>query len=398
MSLYNPYRNIFFYYRGPSLRNSLLNNTQVEDNATKALINTLEGAGRGLLFTLLRELEINQISDSFIEYNLQIDKEISRPDASISYDGIEILIESKVNIPLTKEQIYNHLENLQKGYLICITNNENEKQLVKSIDNRKLRFITWSKIYLICKRWLKLQNDQNAIFIVSQFLEYLEIINMAPFSGWNRKDFEAFLNIEEDTKRELRLRVKNKFKIYLDELYNITQKEKLLDMHENEVGNLKKDSTEIWGAISRPPLTKIVHIPHFNFIINADTFSIGIQIEGKAPTRRVFDKIKNEKENVLGMLNKLDGFVFIVNERVKRQIRVYNHIECARIFLNKKLTLSDINYIVDKSRNYPFFEYRIAKYYMRDAQILNGREFLNESVKCIKQLKEFYDYCSRSNS
>jgi hypothetical protein len=50
MGKYNPYKNIFFYYRGPSSERKVDQpDKQIEDNTTKAVINTLDYSERGLL-------------------------------------------------------------------------------------------------------------------------------------------------------------------------------------------------------------------------------------------------------------------------------------------------------------------------------------------------------------
>jgi len=54
MRKYNPYRNIFYYYRGPSSKKEGELDRQIEDNTTKALVNVLEHGGEDVLKHFLK--------------------------------------------------------------------------------------------------------------------------------------------------------------------------------------------------------------------------------------------------------------------------------------------------------------------------------------------------------
>lgn len=132
MKKYNPYRNIYYYYRGPSNIIKDHVDTQIEDNATKAFINTLENSNSILLESFLKELDINIKNFTPVVYDLQVSKKLSRPDAEILIDNkYTISIESKVDASLDKEQIRNHLDSIVKGYLICITKKDEDIKIIK---------------------------------------------------------------------------------------------------------------------------------------------------------------------------------------------------------------------------------------------------------------------------
>ena len=88
-----------------------------------------------------------------------------------------------------------------------------------------MAFITWSEVYTFFKGQLRIHKEDQTRFLINQFLNYLETINVAPFNGWNKNDFEAFLNLEDDPKRELRIRVKKKLSQYLKELEALVKNE-----------------------------------------------------------------------------------------------------------------------------------------------------------------------------
>ena len=149
MRKYNPYRNIFYYYRGPSSKKEEHFDKQLEDNTTKALINTLESSEKRLLMSLLEKTEIDIKHLDRVAYDLQVDVESSRPDALIQIDNkYDILIESKVDARLEKDQICRHLESISNGYLICITPIEGDKNVVQQINKANLISICHSNIFL----------------------------------------------------------------------------------------------------------------------------------------------------------------------------------------------------------------------------------------------------------
>ncbi len=297
MRKYNPYRNIFYYYRGPSSRKVGQVDKQIEDNTTKALINTLEKSKTQLLRSLLTEVGINKKNITKVVYDLQVSKDISRPDAEILLNNKDsIYIECKVDADLEEEQIKRHLKN--KGYLICITPSDKDKNIIKRINDKKLKFITWNAIYLNFQLQIHKIKDEKTQFLVNQFLEYLEAIGMAPFNRWNKSDFEAFLNIEDDSKKELRLRVKVKLNQFLYELKDLLKEENLFEHLEPTVGNIKQNDTAVWGVLCKQPHSKMVHVSHFNFWIDSDKFVMGIQIEGKNAASKMKRIITSNKESV----------------------------------------------------------------------------------------------------
>ncbi len=391
MRKYNPFRNVFYYYRGPSQIKAEMYDKQIEDNTTKAFINTLEHSKKGLLKFFLGKLHID-IRFSKASYDLQIAKERSRPDAVIQLDQKNIYVESKIDSPLEKDQIYRHLESISGSYLVCITPRDEDVNIVKEINRDNLIFTTWKDIYLYFEEYTK--KRKNSEFINKQFLEYLEVINMAPFNGWNKKDFEAFLNIDDDPKKELRLRVKEKLDLYLTELNKLIKTEKLFNDLESKVGNINEDSNEVWGVLCKAPLNEKVQKPHFNFWINSDEFGMGIQIEGKKPADKIRNTLKSNPNKFLKISQKLSGFDLIIKKRInpKNIPRAYYGEEIARIKLGKDISHDDIEYIIKKIEKYPLFEIGCAKEIKRNDKRLNNQSFLKGSMKSMKQLKDYYDF------
>lgn len=396
MSKYNPYKNLFFYYRGPSSRKvDDEPDKQIEDNTTKALINTLSNSEKGLLKHFLNKSNIAiQVNDNDnVDYDLQISKDESRPDASIKISQYEVCIESKIDSPLRKDQINKHLQSISKGFLICITPRKNDITITHQIDKSNLKFITWKDIYIYFQNYVA-EKDQTK-FVLAQFLEYLEAINMSPFNGWDRKDFEAFLYIEDDPQEENRIRVKKKLEGYLKELKEILNKEKLyVDLEIGGKGGKlgRLDREHIWGVLAKPDI-KPINQPHFSFILNSDFFSIGIQIEGTKPSKKIYQKIKS-KENVLyNILTELEGYNFIVRNRYNIRVQLWDSYEVANIRLGKEAKENDLEYLTKKIGQYDRVELRCVKIFKRDAKEIKDKSFLEASKNIMRELKDFYSFC-----
>ncbi|MDI6760043.1 MAG: hypothetical protein QMD05_04390 [Candidatus Brocadiaceae bacterium] len=403
MRKYNPYRNVFYYYRGPSSKIEGQYDKQIEDNTTKALINTLENSEKRLLMSLLKEIEIDIKHLDRVAYDLQVGKELSRPDAQILIDNkYDIRIESKIDSPLKEDQICQHLKSISSrdGYLICITPREGDKNVVQQINKANMRFITWKEVYMCFKEQLEKARDEKTQFIIQAFLEYLEAINMAPFNGWDKKDFEAFLNIEDDPRKELRLRVKEKLKQYLVELQRLLKKEPLFEDLELDVGNIAQDDLEVWGVLCNPPLKEKIQRSHLNFSISSNGFFMGVTTEGKIPATNLRNRINCERGRFLKILRKLGGYYLIIQEREKVQPRYYNYLNVAEICLRKDITPEDIDYIFKKTGQYELFAIKCGTRWKRDYydETLNKASFLEDSVKWMKSLQDYYEFALGGNS
>jgi len=173
MRKYNPYKNIFYYYRGPSsFTNHGFGDPQIEDNTTKALVNILDKSEKSLLHDFLNSVDIQVNKCDNVSYGLQIGKEKSRPDALIKVGLIEIYLESKIECPLEKEQVFNHLKGITNGYLLCITPRERDGKIVKNLNDKKMNL---SKVYLeLGKIYDSLNKKDQANEMYSKFSDILK--------------------------------------------------------------------------------------------------------------------------------------------------------------------------------------------------------------------------------
>ncbi|HUU56542.1 MAG TPA: hypothetical protein VMW93_04300 [bacterium] len=394
MRKYNPYRNIFYYYRGPGYKKKSQFDTQIEDNTTKALVNVLENCRPGLLKRFLAIAGIDIRIQKAAEYDLQVEGLLSRPDAEIQIGDERVFIESKIGSALEEKQIERHLAAIPKGFLVCITPRDEDRGVIKRFNKKKLKFITWREVYVDFDEYRKRSQYEVSNFVISEFLEYLEAISMAPFKGWEKGDFEAFLNIDYDPKRELRIRVKEKFKQYLFELKElIGEVGSYVELVPN-VGFIKKDSTSVWGVLCKPPVENKVQKPHFNFWVNSDEFGLGIQIEGKHPAGMMRGYIKSNSERFVAILKKLEGFNLIIQKRVNPtgRPRAFHGIEILKLRLGGDISNEDVRYVISKIDQYKLFQINCGVSYKRNEDVLGKESFLRKSAGLMKKLSEYYSF------
>jgi hypothetical protein len=177
---------------------------------------------------------------------------------------------------------------------------------------------------------------------------------MATFNGFQKDDFDAFLYIEEDSKREIRNIVKNKFKLYLDELFREIKKNQSFEKFEYSVGKLHKDSKAVWGIICKPPMETKVQRPQFHFSLNRNRFQIGVMIEGIYPAKRMKKNIKNNPEGFYRILRNLDGFILEIENKVSIDNipKKFRHYPVVTVKLGKEINREDIFYIISKTSLY----------------------------------------------
>jgi hypothetical protein len=217
-----PHQNIFFYYRGPrARRENTLFDLQLENNTTKALINLLEHGGPAIMAAFLRLIDPQLATpDTLRRTRVRLQAEASMlsavnhkwlvtitadqgalddsqatsthtrgvPDALVySLPHFGIIIESKVSASLDEDQLRRHASGA--GWT-----------------DYKRRDLAWRDIYKSFDGLDRL-NERDRL-LTNQFRQYLEIVAMAPFTGFTQYDFDFFIGEEEDYRPVLRKKLK----------------------------------------------------------------------------------------------------------------------------------------------------------------------------------------------
>ena len=215
---------------------------------------------------------------------------------------------------------------------------------------------------------------------------------MGPFNGWDKKDFEAFLSVEEDADKHLRLRIKDKLKRYLDELRAMLEKEKIFIGLSVDIGNIKQTSDHAWGVLSE--VKNKVSKPHFNFWVNSDVFGMGVLMEGKSAAEPMKKYAAANPDKFLTILRELDDFNLFIRERLNQsgRPRGWQGFDRLVIKTGKDLKEEDVAYIIKKMFQYPLCEIHVLKTFKRDMKSLGDQAFLQKSVELMKELENLYNF------
>lgn len=432
--VFDPHHNIFYFYRGPTSIKSKKDleynvfDIQLENNTTKAFINVLNLSSpeicRDLLQNFLNiefdkdsltfalqkqtigEQKIQKRSNRILwvissknieiygEHNnseankLNIKEENNKkslPDAWIWDKNNVILMESKTNIKIDEDQLNRHEKVLK------------EKVLRK--------YSLWEEIHTYFKdklndlNYFTSINKDKDIFLIEQFVKYLELINLSKFSGWQKEDFEFFFSFDENEKERLR----NKLNKFINEIFEDTKIANIIE--KKRLGKLKEKSQNIWYQLDPKDKKFFINegVPFLNFTIElySDAFQVSIvfpvfpSIEKlkksidlkKSQILRKFEEILGRKINEQQNRKKIEEIVKSNGKLVKNlpnyKIRVFDHYFIMR---GNRRWIPKAEMVIDPItfKNHQWFEFLeklLALYHPnknRDSNWGAGLHFLKE--------------------
>ena len=388
------YQNIFNYYRGQNSdkdTDAVENDYQIEDNTTKALINTLEKSINNVTIKFLEKLGVSIKRKA--NYELQPKLDCSRPDAVISFGNQNIYIESKVAAKLDIQQVQNHINGFenQMDILLVITLNEKDAKLVSQLPN--VIFITWNEIW---KHFSEIETDDKvSSFLIDEFSNYLEGNNMTEFNTWKQEDFNAFLFIEQDSDKECRRNVKVKFSSFMKLLHKQLQNRNCYPTTKiNIQTKIEEDTIYIWGNFVEKEIKNSIDIAHFLLRISANGISIGINIEGAKPTREFTKKLNNTSQEFTNICEQLNGYSLILRKRWKTErIRIFDNKELINIYLGENYNLTDTEYLMNKISQFDLIEINIEKDINKNDKIIKSNDFIINCLEELIMLEKIYYYC-----
>lgn len=337
------HHNIFYYYKG-SKDSDQDRERQLEDNTTKALINTLEYGGPEVAYEFLSWLGINTTehikfelqkktigewkitsksqrvllalvpAKSTIAKTEQSTKKDSRPDAWIYGDDFVVLIESKVVGGLNTTQMLYHMQKLQLN-----------PNVTPQYEER-----TWADVHSFFSSTLNNLRSQSK-FIVSQFTQYLEWNNMSDFIGFNKEIFDYFITHDDE---ETRVWVRNTIQLFAESIRKDLCKFDIF-YEDFDMGTLHLKDEYCWVAFG-PKGKKYRNDAHQTITVDAQGIEVFVNVELKSAIDKLRLKMCQDKDSFKKLLSALDDnepLCVKIEERKQRQASSYNYFPVARIEL-----------------------------------------------------------------
>ena len=229
------FQNCFYYFRGPTKKasDSALEQ-QLEDNATKALINVLDHSSESVTQSFLQRIAKAPPADGepalfFLQggpgtpapvallLGISLEGRIdpaswgssdggSRVDAGVHIPGrLTLLIETKVVAALDGGQLNRHA---QRWNIPAAERSEPDEAKLP----REWRLATWAQVHSWAREAAELSEEQPSRFLVEQLAEFLELAGLAPTWVLRPEHFEYFTHppssrdpvIKEEIKTRLR--------------------------------------------------------------------------------------------------------------------------------------------------------------------------------------------------
>jgi hypothetical protein len=341
------HHNVFYGYRGPSTDTD--RERQLENNLTKALVNTLSLGGEHVCRAFLADVGIPDARDakfllqrrdlptgsaknrqnrvllgiskcgSRCVFSPGVDRTYdSLPDAWIYGDGFAVLVESKVNGDFSPGQMQAHLEYLRSD----------------EFGSGRVELRTWRQLHSPFRGLLP-RLDGIPKFLVEQFIQFLEYSGMTGFTGFQIDHFHYFLlHDDEDARHWIREQVSSFADLVLASL---KAAEPFYDSF--DVGNLPLTQSYCWVAFGPREYRKMTHQ---TMSLASDGLRVFVNTELKAATdqlKRVLSRSEAELRKALQALHESGPFELVLKERTQRQAMLYAYSE--RMRLHSSMILQD---------------------------------------------------------
>lgn len=328
---------MFYSYRGATEDNTD-RDRQIENNLTKALVNTLSLGREPVWRRFLANIGLPDATDA--KFLLQrrdlpsggarkkrdrvllgISKATSDwapgpspelpypsiPDAWIYGDGFAVLVESKVSGDFSSEQMNAHLA--------CLGTQGGPPRVVKK---------TWAEIHSFFRALLPtVADDSREGLLIWQFVQFLEYSAMAGFTGFRRDHFDYFLLHDDE---DARLWIKEQMESFAARL--LSQLQSFAAFYEAfEVGVLRQSDSSCWVAFGPRP-SGYRNVTHQTISLRSDGLRAFVNTELKAATDRLRNALQHrgtELRRTLQHLHQIGPFQLILEERTQRQASLYDY-------------------------------------------------------------------------
>ena len=403
------HHNIYYYYRGVTQADYQYER-QLEDNTTKALINTLEHTSQSVSQSFLNWLGINESEKPIFELqrksigeakicgksqrlllglipsstqeNITIrgdcTNDDSRPDAWIYGADYVVLIESKIVGTLHSHQMKYHMQKLQ-----------DDKD-----NNVRCEVRTWADIHRFFVQILPELNDKNK-WLVNQFTDYLERISMAEFTGFNPEVFDYFIRHDDE---DVRKWVKDKMIGFAEKIQpRLFELDSFYDGY--DLGRLELKQPYSWIAFG-PKDRAYRQKAHQTVAVSSKGIEVFINIELKSATDRLKHKVKLQNKKFRDYLTNLvldEPICIQIEERKQKQAMVYDYNRIATIELkslkSREIGASSFEYLESLIEHLPYPYFSLRKLIDREDAYKLSQKDQGESL-----IKEVVGICEKFHS
>jgi hypothetical protein len=299
------HHNVFYYYHGAH-RSEHERERQLENNTTKALVNTLEHCSDGVAIGFLSWLGITTVERGLVELQRPTvemarppdgprslllglvprgmergcDELLTgaanqpgdaRPDAWIRGSDFVVLIESKVLSPLDPGQFQRH-----------------QRKLASMAGTPPRCLVqTWADVYTCFASMLPSADLTNTDrWLIRQFLQYLAWTGLGPFVGFSSGMFDYFVNRDDEDARQW---VRGTMSSLGEEL--LPRLRALDTFYEDyDVGVLRRVDPHCWVAFG-PGKNAYRHFAHLTVALGKEYLSIFVNVELASAIRLLRERV-----------------------------------------------------------------------------------------------------------
>jgi len=312
--------NIFYYYRGPEQSQQKQVDPQLENNTTKALVNTLKHCDPAVALKFLEWLGITATGK--VETELQkttIGKERihrtsqrlllgliatdsistkleepvsgdSRPDAWLYGEDFVVLIESKVgNDILKSNQMRSHFCKLK----------------VDTLQEPRCEVRTWAEVHRFFVDILPELKDKNK-FLVEQFTQYLRWKDMTEFTGFEEGMFEFFVRVKKDADEKKWIRdTMGRFAKRILDGPNGLQALNASFYQMSHVGNFSSEDDHIWVAFGPDKPANFRNVAHQTISLYDFGLEVLVNVELLPAANMLRKRIRSDKQTFIEIVSGL---------------------------------------------------------------------------------------------
>jgi hypothetical protein len=335
------HHNLFYSYRGQNA-DSADRDRQLENNLTKALINTLSLGGDAVWrpfladvglpaathvgFLLQRRdlpsgsackkrdrvlLGISKLKSDWVPGPGSHPACASVPDAWLFGDGFALLVESKLSGDFSPDQMSAHLA--------CLGASTPPKFVKR----------TWGEIHSFFRALLPKMTDASSSLLVSQFVQFLEYSGMTEFTGFQPAHFNYFVMHDDDDARRW---VREQMESFASQVQ--TSLQGFASFYEAcDVGVLRLADSSCWAAFG-PRSPEYRKVTHQTVSLRSDSLGVFVNTELRSATDRlknVLTRSESEFREALQHLHGFDPFELVLQERIQRQASLYDYTPKMRL-------------------------------------------------------------------